>query len=117
MLFNNFNAISLIANILLIPVFTIAFSIVFVVSLLSLIFSSITVILSPINYIFDFINVVATVLGNLKYANLTTIQFNFIVIPIYFILLFIISRICVARDKNKVIISLPILAIMLLFLI
>ncbi len=115
--FHNFNAISLIANILLIPVFTIAFSIVFVVSLLSLIFSSITVILSPINYIFDFINVVATVLGNLKYANLTTIQFNFIVIPIYFILLFIISRICVARDKNKVIISLPILAIMLLFLI
>lgn len=115
--FNNFNVISLIANVIIIPIFTIVFSVVFVVSLMSLIIPFITVVLSPLNYVFDFINVMASFLGNLNFANFSTAEVNFIGVPIYFVLLLIISRICVAKHINKLLISMPILAIMVLCLL
>jgi len=115
--FNNFNFISIIANLLIIPIFTVAFSFVFIVSLMSLIIPHIALILYPFNYVFDVINVLATMLGNLKFANIPTTTLNFIAIPIYFVLLFMLSRICMANHLNKIIFSLVIVAILLLCLI
>ena len=115
--FQNFNMISIIANLIIIPIFTMAFSVVFVVSLLSLIVPHIAVVLNPFNYIFDLINIFATTLGNFKYANISTTALNFIAVPVYFALLFMISRICVAKHTNKIIISLSILAILALCLL
>ncbi|MBR6779134.1 MAG: ComEC/Rec2 family competence protein [Clostridia bacterium] len=115
--FKTLNIISLIANILLIPIFTFGFTIVFVVSIVSLFLPFVTKILPPVDYIFDFINLCATVLGNLKFANLSTTSMHFIVIPIYFALILIMSRICTARHRNKIIISLPTLAILIGFLL
>ncbi|MBE7076805.1 MAG: ComEC/Rec2 family competence protein [Clostridiales bacterium] len=114
--FKTLNIISLIANILLIPIFTIGFSIVFVISMLSFI-PNICVVLYPVNYIFDFINVVAIALGSLPFANMRTIGIHFLGIIVYFVILFILSSICLAKPLNKAIISISLLAILVLLLV
>ena len=115
--FNTFNAISLIANLILIPIFTFAFVIVFIVSIISLVLPFVTIVLYPINYVFDFINIVATILGNLPISNFLTISFDYIAILLYMLLLLFISRICVANRRTKVILSLPTVALMVLCLL
>ncbi len=109
--FNNLNIISLIANIILIPIFTVAFSITFVLALFSLVLPFITYLLYPIGFVYDFLNLVAVVLGNLPIANFSTISFNYIAIVVYFLFLLLISRICTASETNKVVYTLPLLAI------
>ena len=76
-----------------------------------------SIILYPINYVFDFINVIATVLGNLPISNFQTISFDYISIIIYFLLLLFLSRICLANRKTKVVLSLPTLALLVLCLL
>ena len=115
--FNTFNAISLIANLILIPIFTFAFVVVFIVSIISLVLPFVTIVLYPINYVFDFINIVATILGNLPISNFLTISFDYIAILLYMLLLLFISRICVANRRTKVILSLPTVALMVLCLL
>ncbi len=115
--FNTLNVISLIANIILIPIFTFSFTIVFIVSIISMIIPNFSIILYPINYVFDFINVIATVLGNLPISNFQTISFDYISIIIYFLLLLFLSRICLANRKTKVVLSLPTLALLVLCLL
>lgn len=115
--FKNLNVISLIANVIIIPVFAFAFSVVFIVSFVSLLMPFTNVLLVPLNYVFDLINVVATVLGNLSFANIPTATLNFISIFIYFVLIFSISRICLATRWNKAIISLLLLAIFVVLLV
>ncbi len=115
--FNTLNLISIIANILLIPLFSVSFSIVFVLSILSLIFPLITHLLFVINPIFDFINLLAAILGNMPISNLSTIDFKYIGIIVYFIILLVLSRICVAGHKEKVILTLPLLALLIVCLL
>ena len=115
--FRNFNIISMIANVIIIPIFALAFSLVFIVLLISLIIPSISLVLMPLNYVFDIVNVVATTLGNLSFANIPTASLNFIAIPAYFVLTFMISRICLANKLNKVIISLGLVAILVVCLL
>ena len=110
--FKTLNIISILSNVILIPIFTIGFTAVFVLSLMSLFFPCITYLLYPINYIFDFINLVATTLGNLSISNFNTIEFNFIAIVIYFVLLLFMGRFCTAKYQYKIISTLPILAIL-----
>ena len=115
--FNTLNIISLLSNIILIPIFTFAFVILFVVSLLSLIIPVITYLLLPINQIFNAINIIATILGGLTISNFTTIQFSYIAIVLYFILLLLISRICTAKKEIKVMLSLPTVALLIVCLV
>ncbi len=115
--FNTLNVISLIANIILIPIFSFAFIIVFVVSIVALALPFVTIVLYPVNFIFDFINIVATILGNLSISNFETISFQYATILIYFLLLLLISRICVANRQTKVILSLPTFALLVVCLL
>ncbi len=115
--FNTLNIISLLSNIILIPIFTFAFIILFVVSLLSLCIPVITYLLLPINQIFNAINIIATILGGLSISNFTTIQFDYIAIVLYFILLLLISRICTAKKEIKVMLSLPTVALLIVCLV
>lgn len=115
--FANLNIISLIANIILIPLFTIAFVIIFIFSLISLIFPFITYLVYPVNYLLSFINLIANVLGNLPISNLATIHVSFVTILIFMTLLTLLSRICVANRKEKVVITLPIVALLFCCLI
>ena len=115
--FNTLNAISLIANLILIPIFTFAFIAVFIVSIIGLILPFITIILYLINYVFDFINIVATILGNLPISNFSTVSFSYIAILLYAMLLLILSRVCVANRTTKVILSLPTVALLVVCLV
>ena len=110
--FRTLNIISIIANVVLIPIFTLAFEVTFVVSFISIAIPYVSYLLYPINYIFDFINIVATVLGNLAISNFNTITFNFIAIIIYFVLLLFLGRFCTARYQYKMITALPMVALL-----
>ncbi len=115
--FNNLNIISLIANVLLIPLFTFAFVIIFVLSLLSLILPFITYLLYPLNYLLNFISLCANLLGHLPIANFATMSIPFISIFIYFVLIYIISRLFTAKKRYKLILSLLTVAILVVTLI
>lgn len=110
--FKTLNIISIVANVILIPIFTVAFVCVFIISILSLIFAPISYLLFPINYIINFINVLATVFGNLSISNFNTLEFNFIAILIYFVLLLFVGRFCTAKYQYKIISTLPMVALL-----
>ena len=111
--FKTLNIISIIANVILIPIFTIAFECVFTVSIVSLFgMPFLSYVLYPINYIFSFINLIATILGNLSISNFNTLEFNFIAIVIYFVLLLFLGRFCTAKYQYKIISTLPMVALL-----
>lgn len=110
--FNNFNIISLFANVIIIPLFTIAFVPIFIISMLSLIIPYITYLLFPLNYLLNFISWVAGVLGNLPISNFTTMKINYLAIIMYFVLIVLLGRLCSAKRQYKFIISLPTLALL-----
>ena len=110
--FRTLNIISIVANVLIIPIFTIAFSFLFVISMLSLICPYLTYILVPINYVFDFINILANIFGNLAISNFNTTQFNYITIIVYFVLLLFAGRFCTAKYQFKIISTIPIVALL-----
>lgn len=114
--FNSVNLISLIANVVLIPIFTCAFVIVFLVSILSLIIPMLSYLLYPINFVFEFINLAAEVLGNLPFANLSVLEIGYINIILYFIMLILLSRLCISNKKSKIAVTLPILASLLILM-
>ncbi|HJD06111.1 MAG TPA: ComEC/Rec2 family competence protein [Candidatus Onthoplasma faecipullorum] len=115
--FKTLNVISLFANIILIPIFTFGFTILFVVSILSLIFPFLRYLMIVVNPIFDFINLTTTVLGNLPISNFATIEIQYFALFVYFVLILILSRICTAKREYRVIITLPILAILVALMI
>jgi len=110
--FRTLNIISLLANMILIPIFTLAFVPLFVISIASLILPYLSYLLYPINYIFEFINIIAIILGNLYISNFTTIKINYICIIIYFLFLLFLGRFCTAKYQYKIISSLSILALL-----
>lgn len=111
--FKNFNAISIISNMLLIPIFTVGFVLVFVISILAFIIPILTYCLIPINYIFEFITITANVLGNLAISNFVTVEINYLTIVGYMILLLFLGKLCTAKLKDKIVVTLPILAILI----
>lgn len=110
--FKTLNIISIIANVILIPIFAVAFTAVFVVSIISILFPFASYILYPVNYIFGFINILAIMFGNLAISNFNTIEFNFIAIIIYFVLLLFLGRFCTAKYQYKIVSTLPMVAML-----
>lgn len=115
--FNKLNLITLLANIILIPLFSVAFSVIFVVAILSLIWSKFVIVLMPINYILSFINLVSFTLGNLSWANLLTTAVPFVSIFIYFMILLILGRMCTATTKQKVAVTLPLASCLIVLMV
>lgn len=110
--FKTLNIISIVANVILIPIFTVAFTFIFIVSLLSILLSHLGYILYPVNFIIELINLIATLLGNLSISNFNTIHFNFIAIVIYFVLLLFMGRFCTAKYQYKLITIIPMIALL-----
>ena len=115
--FGTINFISIIANLILIPLFTFAFEIIFCLAFLSLVIPPIAYLLQPINQILNFINIVAVYLSNLPFANTQTKNYNYFMIVAYFYFLLIIGRICTANKKTKTALTLPIAGIMLALIV
>lgn len=115
--YQNLNIVSLLANIILIPLFTIGFIVCFVVGFVGMICPIIGRILLPLNYLFDIIRLVAQVLGSLPFANFNTISLSYIAIVVYFVLLLLMSRITVAKPEHKIAVILPVVAILFAIMI
>ena len=110
--FKTLNIISILANIILIPIFAFAFTFIFIISFISLACSYVAIVLHPINYILNFINLIATMLGNLSFANLNTLEFNYISIILYFVLLLFLGRFCTSKEQYKLITTMPMVALL-----
>lgn len=115
--FGNFNAISIFANIILIPLFTLAFIPIFIITMLSTICPYLAYLLFPLNYLLDFFTYIVYLFSKSFLANLTTITINYIAIIVYFVFLVIIGKLCSAKRQYKLAISLPIVAMLLYCLI
>lgn len=115
--FGKMAIISLIANIVIIPIFTIAFSITFIFSIISLILPFATYALMIVNPVFNLINLITNIFAGLPVANLSTISISFPAILLYFLILFVLSRICTAEKRQKALLCLPIVAILLIFML
>lgn len=115
--FNNFNVISIVANIILIPLFTIAFICAFVIGMLCVVVQQFGYLLFPLNFLLNFINFIASFLGHLSFANLATVRFDYLLIILYIFVLTIIGKLCTISKKKKVLYSLPIFAVMIFCLI
>lgn len=110
--FQNLNIISIIANIIIIPLFTVAFTCNFIISIISLFIPILAYLMYPINYILDFINLIAIMFGNLTFSNFNTLSFNYIGVIIYCALLLIIGRLCTAKYQYKLAVTLPMVALL-----
>jgi len=110
--FRSLNLISILANVILIPLFTIAFVPTFIIAMLSALVPVVAYLLFPINYLFDFIVLIANVFANSPLANFNTITINYLAIIVYFILIVLIGRLCSAKRQYKFAISLPSLALL-----
>ncbi len=115
--FQTLNIISVLANILLIPLFTIGFEIVFIVSLLSLICPYICYLLVPINYLFNFVSLGCVFFSASSLSHINTINFNYFGIIAYFALILVLGRFCTAKWQYKIIISLPLVALLVACLV
>lgn len=115
--FQNFNAISVIANIIIIPLFTLAFIPTFIIAMLSSALPFLGYLLFPINYLFDLITYIAHAFGGLFIANFTTLSINYIAILVYFIFILLVGKLCTAKKQYKLAISLPVVAILFYCLI
>lgn len=115
--FKTMNLISIISNIVLIPLFSIGFMIVFIVGFLGLITPYVGYLLYPLNYLFDFISLIARVLGNLPFVNFQTTTVHYLAVVVYMALLLVMSRITVSKQKHKLAVILPIVAILIAFMI
>jgi competence protein ComEC len=111
--FKSLSIISILANVILIPLFTIAFVPTFIIAMFSVIVPYVAYLLFPINYLFDFIVFVANIFANTPLSNITTIGINYIAIIVYFVLLVLIGKLCSAKGQYKFAISLPTLALLL----
>ena len=115
--FQNLNIISIVANIIIIPIFTIAFVCNFVVSMISLAIPAVAYVLYPINYLLDFINILAIIFGNMKLSNFNTLKFNYIAVIIYCALILIMGRLCTAKYQYKLLVTLPMVALLICCLV
>lgn len=115
--FKTLNIISLVANVILIPIFTVAFTFIFAMSLISLIIPPISYLMYPANYVFDFINISANILGHLPISNFETIDISFISILVYFVLLLFLSRFCTSKKRHKLFATVPILIVLVICLL
>jgi len=111
--FKSLSIISILANVILIPLFTIAFVHTFIITMISVIIPYVAYLLFPINYLFNFIVFVANIFANTPLSNITTIGINYIAIIVYFVLLVLIGKLCSAKGQYKFAISLPTLALLL----
>lgn len=115
--FNTFNAISILSNLIIIPIFSIIFAIIFIVAFASLLIPYLVYILYPINYIMNFISILANIFGGLRISNFATNSFNFIAIVLYFVLILLIGRLCTAKRQYKILITLPVVTLLVLSMV
>ncbi len=115
--FRKMTIIALLANIVIIPIFTIVFSITFVFAIVSLILPFATYTLMLINPVYNIINLLTNIFAGIPFANILTIGVEFPTILLYFVILFVLGRICTARKHQKALLCLPLVAIMLIFMV
>lgn len=112
--FQQLNVISLLANIVIIPIFSFVFTIIFIFAILSLIIPQIGYLLTLINPIVVIINQLTNIFARVKFGIFETLKLPYISMLIYFVLILIMSRICLAKKSTKILISLPIFILLII---
>ena len=101
--FRKIQLISTITNIIIIPLFTLAFSVVFVVSMLSIVIPFVKYLLWLVNPIFSLVTMIINFLGGLSFANISTNAIDYQGFMLYNAGMVIASRFCMLKIKFKLI--------------
>lgn len=112
--FKTINLISFVANILILPLFSVVFSISFVVASFSLIIPYVVYLIQPLNYIFEFINFTSRISGSFSIANIQTTSIGFVAIILYFLLILINGRLNMSKTIFKLMCSIPVFMLLCL---
>lgn len=115
--FGNINLVSLLANLIILPIFTICFVAIFIISVLSVILPFVVFLLTPVNWALNLINLFVYSLSTLPLGLLTTIQPPYISLVLYFLLLLFWGRMCTATKFDKMKITIPTLALLVIVLV
>ncbi len=99
MYYNNIQILSLVANIFLIPLFTIAFTAIFFISFVSLILPFVSYTLYVVNPLMSLIILLTYLISSVPFAVISTSSVNYCSLLIYFCMLAFLSKYCML-DKD-----------------
>lgn len=102
LVFEQVQTLSLLSNIVIIPLFTLAFSFIFIIVILTLIIPYISYVLCLINPVFSVIIIVTNLIASIPFAVLSTNVINYFSVIIYFAMLTLISRFCLIERSVKI---------------
>lgn len=99
--FHNIQLLAIITNVLVLPLFSIAFSVVFIVAFLTLISPYFAYALYAVNPIFSIIKLITSVICAIPFARVETVAINFLSVLVYSLLIFVIGRFCLLEKFTK----------------
>lgn len=105
MYYNNIQILSIVANLFLIPMFTIAFTAIFFVSFISLALPFVSYTLYVINPLMSLIILLTHLISSMPFAVISTNPVNYCSLLIYFCMLVFMSKYCMMERETKLAIS------------
>ena len=109
--FNNISIISIVTNIIVIPLFTFAFSFVFCVAFIAIILPFIRYLLWLVNPILSCVCFVCNWLGRLSFANISTNSITYLAFMIYNAVAICVSKYTMLKRADKLISTLVVFTI------
>lgn len=110
--FNEINFISTISNLIVLPVFSVCFGILFITSFIGLIVPVINYVLVVPNFILHFIKLIANFFADVNFLNFKVFTFDYLLIVISFILIYFIGF-AITNNKTKNVVSAMVLVCVL----
>jgi competence protein ComEC len=99
--FNHISLLSVLTNILVLPLFTIGYVFLFFSIILTSILPFLSFLFVVPNLAFTFVYLIAMLISSIKFASIELFTFSFFASVVYYILIFIISRFVIIENKVK----------------
>ena len=108
--FNEMQLIGILSNVIILPIFSVLFSLIFILSILSLMLPVISYSLILVNPLFEWMNWIIIFISNLT-TSMPIIKFNYLSILLWFTFIVFAGRYNLKRGLIKAVMSTSILAI------
>ena len=108
--FNSFNPISILSNIVVLPLFSIVFTFVFVLSIISIVLPFISILFCLVNPLINALNLITTIISSYGFS-LVANKIKFLSIISYTVVLFFISKFNIKKGMTKAVSILVVLSI------
>lgn len=109
--FGKISFLSFLANLVAIPVFSIAYSLLFVFTILVSLMGFLGFLLSIPSFLLNVVMFIAGGIASVKFAIIPLFTLSAVSYISFYVILFILSRMCMAKHKNKVVASLMVVLV------